>query len=618
MRDWVAEEQQRMTFAEFAKDVFRRYPGEAALITLLLALASAMEILGLATVIPIMGSLVGGAQVTDGTVFRIIHSFGIDRLHTGMLLAVMSGLMIGRTALLFVSEYIGSRLGVMIEKNFRISLAEKVFRAKWSFRIRQNTGVLCNLITGEADKTETAIRYLGLYLIDILFVGIFTLSTALVSWKTLALTALVASPIVFLMRYVNRRTREVAHERIRQANICSHAIIENLNMSKFIKASAYEDGVMHRFRRVAEGLARCKVLEALYRTIVKDAPECVAVIVVVLLIFVGTRYHLVSSADILFTLLLVYRVSMRVGSLQNSKRTTLANMPGYDVCRKLEDGAAASAEATGKTPMVELSRDIQYRDVAFSYDTGSEVLHGVQVQIPKNQTVAFVGRSGSGKTTMVDLLLGLMPPTRGALAVDDVDMRDLDIASWRRVVGYVPQEADLFSGSIQENIIRDVPAVTEEAMLHAARLAHVHEFVQSLPKGYETVVGDRGIMLSGGQKQRIALARVLVRNPQVLVLDEATSALDNESEKCIHDAILQLRHNITIVLVAHRLTTVTSADIIYVMESGRVVEQGRYEELLQRQGAFYRMHQAVSSRRHQDGAEGLVAGDVLVWGESGN
>jgi ABC-type multidrug transport system fused ATPase/permease subunit len=205
--------------------------------------------------------------------------------------------------------------------------------------------------------------------------------------------------------------------------------------------------------------------------------------------------------------------------------------------------------------------------------------------------IALVGRSGAGKTTLVDVLMGFYEPTSGAVLVDGVPLQDLDINSWRGHIGFVPQDAFLFNMSLRENLLWSKTDATEEQLRQACLQANAIEFIEKLPQGYDTLVGERGVRLSGGQRQRIALARALLRQPEVLILDEATSALDSHSERMIQESIEKISQHTTIVVIAHRLSTIQKADCIYVLDEGRVVESGSFGELMRRDGNFLEMAQ---------------------------
>jgi ATP-binding cassette, subfamily B, bacterial MsbA len=233
---------------------------------------------------------------------------------------------------------------------------------------------------------------------------------------------------------------------------------------------------------------------------------------------------------------------------------------------------------------------IRYEDVSFGYDRGQEVLHGISFAVRRGEVVALVGASGAGKSTTLDLLARFYDPSAGRVTLDGADLRDVTLPSLRGQLGIVTQETILFHDTVRANIAYGLAETADEDVERAARAAHAHEFVSKLPEGYETVVGDRGLRLSGGERQRLAIARALLRNPPILLLDEATSALDTESERLVQAALEQLMRDRTVLVIAHRLSTVQHADRILVFDGGRIVQHGTHAGLMAEGGPYRRLH----------------------------
>lgn len=244
----------------------------------------------------------------------------------------------------------------------------------------------------------------------------------------------------------------------------------------------------------------------------------------------------------------------------------------------------------GKKNFSGLKNDIRLENISFSYPTKEDILKNVTITILKEQTIAIVGESGAGKSTLADLLVRLYEPESGKILVDGVNYLEFSQSSWLRHIGMVTQDTFIFNASVKENIRMGKPDATDDEVVEAAKNAHAHQFIMELPEHYKTVVGDRGIKLSGGQRQRIAIARAIIRNPDILILDEATSSLDNISEKIVQKALQEAMKNKTTIIIAHRLSTIEYADRIIVMKNGEVIEDGIHEGLLQQQGYYYNLY----------------------------
>ncbi|NQZ60054.1 MAG: ABC transporter ATP-binding protein, partial [Lentisphaeraceae bacterium] len=264
-------------------------------------------------------------------------------------------------------------------------------------------------------------------------------------------------------------------------------------------------------------------------------------------------------------------------------------LAGVDRVQQLLCLEQEGAERENVVRLGEIKGDLLFDKVSFSYEQGDEVLHDVSFSVPPGKTVALVGSSGSGKSTIASLAASFLQTRQGSITIDGVNLADVEFDSYRSNLGMVLQDPFLFAGTIRENLLMARPQATEEEMQQAIEAAHVVEFVERLKDGLETVIGERGVRLSGGQQQRIAIARTLLADPRILILDEATSNLDTESEACIQESLARLMKGRTVIVIAHRLSTIRQADEILVLEQGRIVERGHHDELIDKQGRYHQL-----------------------------
>jgi len=237
-----------------------------------------------------------------------------------------------------------------------------------------------------------------------------------------------------------------------------------------------------------------------------------------------------------------------------------------------------------------IERDIEIQDVAFKYNDSNQILNNLNLVIPRNKISAIVGPSGVGKTSIADLLMGLYFSNKGKIIINDTDIRGLQLASWRQLIGYVSQDTFIYNASIKENILIGNPYATNEEVIEASKMANAHEFIKNMKNNYNTIVGDRGIKMSGGQRQRIAIARAVVRKPKLFIFDEATSSLDNKSEALVQRSINKIGGKNTVLIITHRLSNVKKADVIFFLNEGEIKENGTFEELINKKGAFFSMY----------------------------
>ena len=453
----------------------------------------------------------------------------------------------------------------------------------WRFS-RWSSGDVMSRFTSDAELLKRAFSEgLGVILTEGLK-GVAYLAVALLASWQLTLFAGVTVPVTsVLITWVSRKLRKRTHRAQSLMGRLNGLLYEVLGGLKVVKGFGAERREAARFSGLNSDYYRAMMRAAYVASVGPPLTELLTALVAAAMLVYSA--HLIFIQGSLtpdqFMVFLVAALSL----MRPLKVLFQANTPvqqGLVAARRLEELLGEPEEPTGSRPFEGLREGIELRDVWFSYEPGVPVLKGVNLRIKKGEKVALVGPSGAGKSTLADLIAGFLRPQRGQVLVDGVPLSQLDIHSYREFVAVVPQEVFLFSGTVAENIAYGKPGATRKEVIEAAKVANAHEFIVNLPQGYDTPVGERGARLSGGQRQRIAIARAVIKDPDIVILDEATSALDAESEEAVKRALDRALAGRTAVIIAHRLSTVLQADKIVVLEGGRVLDVGKHEELLER------------------------------------
>jgi subfamily B ATP-binding cassette protein MsbA len=391
--------------------------------------------------------------------------------------------------------------------------------------------------------------------------------------------------IVFLFRWLNVYIRQLSRKTATENGYLAKLLIQSLQAFKYLTATD-QFGPMRNAVTVSIGrLTGYDMRTGIASAFTNSVREPIAVVFIMVIVLFQLVVLQQPLAPILVSILLFYRGLNAILAVQGQWQNTLEYIGSLELVRDEFSAQQQYEEPNGKSTAPPLSHSITLENVSFSYnqELGDTIL-GVSLTIPVCTSVALVGESGAGKSTLVDLLTLMLKPSQGQVLIDGVPGTDIQLSSWRQQIGYVSQETVVFDDTIANNICLWKGDINEDSHLlkrvqTAASQAHIAHFINTLPEGYQTLVGDRGLRLSGGQRQRLFIARELFRRPNLLILDEATSALDSESERAIQQSIDELKGQTTVVIIAHRLSTIKNVDQVYVLDKGELVEQGRYEDL---------------------------------------
>jgi subfamily B ATP-binding cassette protein MsbA len=501
------------------------------------------------------------------------------------------GLFLLKNLLKYASALVGVQLEEGIVKRLRDALVQRLVRLSVDYFAHQRTGELMSVVTNDVAVLNAHLVGSPLTLVReglqaVLFLGILVL----LSWE-LTLAAAGASLIsLVLIRTATRYLRRYGMRM--QAAMANYTAIlqELLSAIRVVKAFSAESRMADAFARETSSYVRSAVKHQRVLALLPGINELVAIGALILVLVIG-GYWVFSGRmqpHELLTFLFCFFALM-------APVTTVLH-----VISQLQRGLVAAERIfrilgqepsvrSGHRPVAGFCHELRVERLCFAYRPGVPVLEDVSFVLRKGEKLAIVGASGSGKSTLLDLLIRFYDPTAGRILLDGIDIRELRLEEYRALFGIVPQDAPLFNDTVANNIRFGAPEASLEEVIRAARLANAHEFIMELPQGYETLIGDRGVLLSGGQRQRIAIARALVRNPAILLFDEATSSLDTESERLVQQAIDRALEGRSAIIVAHRLSTVISADEILVLDRGQIVERGKHTELLARNGLYARL-----------------------------
>jgi ABC-type multidrug transport system fused ATPase/permease subunit len=541
----------------------------------------ALSVISLAPIFDvfIQEDLTQGSTIT----IKVIEFFQMLDIQVSMfsIIALMLLLITCKNIFLYLSEYTLSRFAIQILENIRKGLFQSFLKAKWEFFLNNNYGYLGSTLLRETEKASQTLETMS-KLISNSIRGAFLLGTALlISWEVtlimIGLTGLLMFPFMFLGKwgYKLMQIHNTAN------NNMFGVVSESFTAAKLILGFGNQERSYKQLARIHTSASHTALKWVMIRLIPNRFMEPISILIVSICIYIGSRNFGLEAASLAVMLFSLKSCSQLAVEIVNQKNSLNAFGASLEQVYNLKSDADKMYQASGSVQFSTFADQIVFDKIEFGYSKNEPVIQQLNLIIPKGKMIAIVGESGTGKTTVIDLLMGFYVPDKGKIFIDSKDLSEFDLNSWRRKIGFVPQDVFLFHQTIRDNLLWSNSEASEQEIQAACVAAHASEFIDNLPDKLETMVGDRGIRLSGGQRQRIALARALLRKPEILILDEATSALDSHSEKLIQKAIEEVSKYTTIVSIAHRLSTIQNADIIYVMDKGKIIESGNFENLLQ-------------------------------------
>ena len=525
-----------------------------------------------------------------------------------------------KNVLVWISGQLGAQLQEYVTRDLRNTVYEHLQRLPIGYFTRTKAGQILSRVLSDTQSTKALITQLVTQSVqNVALIMAYVTVLMATSWR-LTLIALVIAPLLIgalqpLLKKLRKGYRRIGNEHGEMTAV----VQEGVSGIRLVKSFAAEDYERERFLDASNRYSRGMMKISRLAYLAQPITEVVGTTIAVLLLWVGARQVLVEGsldgAQLIVFLTVVMRLLQPLKQVSQIPTTAQGALAAAERLFEVLDQPTETQLDRGTKQPTEFRDSIAFQDVSFSYDA-EPVLEDISFVAPRGTVVALVGPSGAGKTTLADLIPRFYEPTAGRILLDGTDVREIALPSLRALTGIVSQDTVLFNDTVRNNVAYGgAERFTDAQVEAAARAANAHDFIMALPEGYATILGERGARLSGGQRQRLAIARALLIDPPILILDEATSALDTESERLVQEAIDRLLAGRTVVVIAHRLSTIEHADLILVMERGRIVERGTHRELLSRGGVYARLHAMQFRERPRADAGAATGQDDADAGE---
>lgn len=578
------------TIIKLTRQAFGAYKLQIVLLAILGFLTGLLEGIGVNAMIPMISFATKDKSYEIDAISRIIKrifSFLGINFNLEYLLIFICLLFILKAFTLVFCNYIRIRITATCEAEIRNKLFDKTINAKWPYLLKQKSGYLETLLLVDVMQSTDLLNIIG--------AGVITL-TGLIIYAAIAISisphvtlfALAIGSILFLfLKPLMSKTKALSQEVAIINKETAHYVNENIAGIKTTKAMLVNNKIIETGKKYFDKLKKIKIKILLLRTITNLLFQPISLIFVSVVFVFAYKTPNFSFATFVPIIYLIYKIFEYIQTLQANLHRTTEAIPFLNNVLGFENEAIRNREKNEGSKSFKFDDDLEFKNVNFSYNADKTVLNNLNFKIKKGEMIGLIGPSGVGKTTIVDLVLRLFSPTQGKILIDKNDISEIDIKEWRKSIGYIPQDIFLMNDTIANNIRFYDDGISNKKIEQTAEKANIYDFIQTLPKKFSAIVGERGVMLSVGQRQRIVIARVLARNPKLLILDEATSALDNESEAKIQEVIENLRGRVTVLVIAHRLSTVTNCDRLLVLEKGEIIEQGIPKELLKNENSYF-------------------------------
>jgi ABC-type multidrug transport system fused ATPase/permease subunit len=552
---------------------------------------------GLSMFIPLIQSInTGGQQATnndDGSFIQFITS-GIEKagleLNITTVLLLLISIFIFKGVMKFLQLTFYAHLKLVFLQKVRYRLLDNLQNLSYSGFAKIDAGRIQNTLTSEVLRLFLTMTNYFTTAQSFVMLSTYILLAFIANYQFAFLVCVGGALSNFIYKSLYKKTRKLSIQVSEKGSDFNNFLIQAVHYFKYLKSTNRFESYSKKLRSVIAQTEQLNKRIGYNKAVALSIKEPIVITIVCLVILLQVNWMNVQLSAIVLILLLFYRALTYLVAVQNDWQGFVENVGGIHTITSMSNEMAAMKEVTGDQTSLTIKKHIVFDNVSYNYGS-KKALDKVSIEIPAKQTIALVGASGSGKTTIANMIAGLMKPDSGTIIIDNTPIQNLNLNSYRDKIGYIPQESVIFSDSIYNNITfwAEPTSANKTRFEEVLKLASLNEFIQSLPDKEHTFLGDNGILISGGQKQRISIARELFKKVEILVLDEATSALDSETEKVIQENIELLHGSFTIVLIAHRLSTIKEADIIYLLDNGKVAASGTFEEMIKKSSRFQKM-----------------------------
>lgn len=556
---------------------FRQYPKQIVLVLTALSLAGLAEGISLSALLPLLNIAVSPASGQPGgssnafseSVVGFMSDLGLTPSIGVLLLIILIGLTIKSLLLLTAERQVGytaARIGT----DLRLALLRAIMRTRWEYFLHQPIGKLTNSLATESTRSATAFMNAATvvtFFIQALIYGGIALA---LSWKATLVSLLFCAIIISITHFLVRMARKAGKRQTKLIRSLLSRLADTLQSVKPLKAMAREHLVSNVLTTETTQINRALERQVMSSALLNASQDMMFAFVIAGGMYVAIEVYGMAFTTVMVLVLALGRMLAHIGKVQKQyQKMTISESAFWSIQDSIQQATLSQENCHGGTAPT-LKHAIQMQKVAFSYDQQRMVFEDLDLEFPTGEISLLLGASGAGKTTILDLTIGLLEPHQGQVLVDNIPLSDIDIGRWRSMIGYVPQETLLLHDSIKNNVSLGDPEISELAVQQALEKADLWDFVSQLPEGMHTMAGERGGKLSGGQRQRIMIARALVNNPPLLILDEATSALHGQSETALRETLEKLRGKLTIVAISHSDWLSETADRVYQLENGKI------------------------------------------------